>query len=76
MSDQRKILPEDTLAAARAEIDCVDREIAALFARRMRAVAAIADYKQANGLPILDAAREEAVIRRNAELIGDADLRP
>ena len=76
MTDPKKGLPADELAALRAEIDCVDRDMAALFERRMRAVAAIADYKRANGLPILDAAREEAVIRKNVGLIGDAELRP
>ena len=76
MSTEKKNLPTDALAAARAEIDSVDREIAALFERRMRAVTAVADYKQANGLPILDSAREEAVIRKNEALIEDAELRP
>ena len=68
--------PTDKLEAARIEIDAVDREIAALFVRRMRAVESVADYKRAHGLPILDAAREEAVIRKNEAFIEDEDLRP
>ena len=68
--------PTDKLDAARIEIDAVDREIAALFERRMRAVECVADYKRAHGLPILDAAREEAVIRKNEAYIEDEALRP
>ena len=68
--------PTDKLAAARIEIDAVDREIAALFERRMHAVECVADYKRAHGLPILDAAREEAVIRKNEAYIEDEALRP
>lgn len=73
---QKTKAPTDALSEARAEIDCVDREMAALFARRMHAVEAVADYKRAHGLPILDATREEAVIRKNEALIEDEALRP
>ena len=68
--------PTDKLAAARLEIDAVDREMAALFARRMKAVEEVAEYKRTHGLPILDAAREEAVIRKNSEYIEGDELRP
>ena len=50
----------DTLEQARAEIDAVDAQLAALFERRMAAVLSVAQYKQAHGLPIFDAAREAA----------------
>ena len=68
--------PQDKLEAARLEIDAVDREMAALFVRRMRAVEGVADYKRAHGLPILDSVREEAVIRKNTTLVEDEALRP
>ena len=68
--------PQDKLEAARLEIDAVDREMAALFVRRMRAVEGVADYKRAHGLPILDATREEAVIRKNTAYVEDEALRP
>lgn len=55
----------DELQAARAEIDQVDEELAKLFCRRMDAVRAVAAYKQARGLPVLDAGREEAVVEKN-----------
>ncbi|MBQ8859511.1 MAG: chorismate mutase [Clostridia bacterium] len=63
------------LAEARKIIDEVDAEMAALFTRRMQAVAAVAAYKQAHGLPILDEARENEVIARNAARVEDAELR-
>ena len=54
----------DTLEQARAEIDAVDAQLAALFERRMAAVLSVAQYKQAHGLPIFDAAREAVVLER------------
>ena len=52
----------DALEQARAEIDAVDTQLAALFERRMAAVLQVAEYKRAHGLPIYDAARETAVL--------------
>ena len=63
------------LEKAREEISAADREIAALFERRMNAVKDVAAYKKAHGLPVLDAAREAELLARNAEYISDADLR-
>ena len=54
----------DTLEQARAEIDAVDAQLAALFERRMAAVLSVAQYKQAHGLPIFDAARERRCWKR------------
>ncbi len=63
---------DDRLCRAREEINRVDREMAALFCRRMEAVEQVAAYKSRHGLPILDAAREEEVVRRNAaEVAGE-----
>ena len=59
----------DTLEQARAEIDAVDAQLAALFERRMAAVLSVAQYKQAHGLPIFDAAREAAVLEKAAARI-------
>ena len=56
---------ENELEQARREIDAVDAEMAALFCRRMDAVRRVAAYKQARGLPVLDASREEAVVAKN-----------
>ena len=41
----------DALEQARAEIDAVDTQLAALFERRMAAVLQVAEYKRAHGLP-------------------------
>ena len=50
----------DALEQARAEIDTVDAQLAALFERRMAAVLQVAEYKRAHGLPIYDATRRIA----------------
>lgn len=59
----------DGLQEARKIINEVDAQMAELFARRMEAAELVADYKKEHGLPILDAAREEEVIRNGAERI-------
>ena len=50
------------ITAGPGEIDAVDAEMAALFERRMRAVADVARYKAETGKPVFDAAREAAVL--------------
>ena len=66
----------DALEQARAEIDTVDAQLAALFERRMAAVLQVAEYKRAHGLPIHDAAREAAVLEKAAARIQQPALRP
>ena len=66
----------DALDKARAEIDAVDAQLAALFERRMAAVLAVAAYKKAHGLPIFDAAREAVVLDKAAARIQEPALRP
>mgnify|MGYP000196413846 CR=1 FL=1 len=66
----------DALEQARAEIDEVDAQLAALFERRMAAVLQVAEYKRAHGLPIFDAAREAAVLEKAAACIHAPALRP
>ena len=65
----------NNLDKAREIINNVDKEMAELFAKRMEAASVIAEYKKECGLPILDAQREEALIRRNSEYIEDPTLR-
>jgi 3-dehydroquinate synthase len=60
------IKKEDFLMEARAEINEVDKQMASLFVRRMKATERIAAYKEEHALPILDAAREAEVIANNA----------
>ena len=65
----------EDLDQARATINQVDAQMAALFARRMGAVANIAAYKAERGLPIHDAQREAAVLQQNAASVDD-EIRP
>ena len=66
----------DALEQARRTIDAVDAQLAALFEQRMAAVLEVANYKQAHGLPIFDAAREAVVLEKAAARISDPALRP
>lgn len=65
----------DQLQEARKLINAVDTEMAQLFVRRMEAVRMVAEYKQAHGMPVLDAAREEKVIRNGANRVADPAMR-
>lgn len=65
----------DELRKNRDMIDSIDKEMASLFEKRLMAVRTIAEYKAANGMPILDAGREEAVIQKNSPYIQDPDIR-
>ena len=65
----------DKLSEARLTINEIDREMAKLFERRMRAAEAVAEYKRERGMQIPDAAREAELIKRNSELISDKTLR-
>lgn len=59
----------------RQQIDIVDRELAALFERRMGLSKQVAEYKQDKALPISDPQREQLIIQRNSKLIQDDSLR-
>ena len=63
------------LLKVRKEINEIDKEMADLFVRRMKAVEEVAEYKKERGLAILDEARENEVIRQNASLVEDDTLR-
>ena len=65
----------DDLETVRQTIDEADREMAALFVKRMEAVRKIAAYKAAHGIPVRDEARERAVIEKNVARIANGDLR-
>ena len=63
-----------TLEECRQEIDRIDREMARLFEQRMQTVAQVIEYKKSVGMPILDSAREAALIEKNSAYIQDAQL--
>ena len=64
-----------SLEQARKIINETDAKMAALFVERMKAAKMIAEYKKEHGLKILDAKREEEVIRKNSELIQEPEIR-
>ena len=68
-------MANDSLDRARKEINEIDKEMAALFVRRMKAAEAVAEYKKQRGLAILDEARENEVIQRNSALINEDVIR-
>lgn len=63
------------LEKQRAEIDAIDREIVALFERRMQVVVDVARIKKVNGIAILDASREKEVIAKVQSYLKDAALK-
>lgn len=63
------------LQKAREIINKVDKEMAHLFEMRMDASRIVAEYKQKNGLPIDDFARENEIIERNSEYIQNEDYK-
>ena len=66
----------DRLQQARTEIDEIDAEMAALFTRRMQAVAQVAQYKAETGKAVFDAAREQALLEKNTARVPEKELRP
>ena len=65
----------DKLLKAREIINETDKEIAALFEKRMEAVKSVAEYKKERGLPIFDSSREEAVIKNNISYIENEEVK-
>lgn len=61
----------DKLNEARSIISETDKEIAALFEKRMKAVRMVAEYKKERGLPIFDAKREQQLVKNNLSYIED-----
>ena len=64
----------DKLDEARAAIDRIDAQMAALFEARMAAAAAVAAYKKEHALPVLDSAREAAVVEKNLARLKNKEL--
>lgn len=59
------------LKELREEIDGIDRELVELFKKRMSVSAAVAEYKRQNGMAVLDASRERALLSKISELSGE-----
>ena len=56
----------------RSRIDTIDDQLVKLFVERMSISAQVADYKKANGLPVLMPKREEEKLIAVGEKAGDA----
>lgn len=54
------------LTELREQINGVDAQLKELFLRRMELAAQVAAYKKANGLPVLNTAREQQVLETAA----------
>lgn len=65
----------DKLTKAREIIGEVDKEIAALFEKRMQAVKMVAEHKMENGLAVFDSSREEFLIKKNSAYVEDETVR-
>lgn len=57
------------LTQIRQNIDAIDKELVALLEQRMTLVSQVAAFKKETGKPILDTAREEAVLDKVAHLV-------
>jgi len=55
----------------REEIDQINKEMVALFSKRMDVSEQIAKYKQANKLPIRDTERERQLLNKVSDLAGE-----
>lgn len=62
----------DTL---RQEIDRIDKEMVALFERRMAVTQQVGEYKQKVGMAVLDKTRHRAVLESKAELVTKPELK-
>lgn len=51
----------------RDEIDQIDQELTRLVEARFNVVKKVGEYKKKHDLPVLDAAREDVVIKRNQD---------
>lgn len=62
------------LIEIRTLINDIDKEMALLFEKRMRAVSAVAKYKKDRAMPVFDSLREAEVTYNNLQLIEDESL--
>lgn len=57
----------------RKEIDSIDRELIALFEKRMNVAIKVGEYKKERNLPIFNSKREEEVIEKNINLLSNKE---
>ena len=66
----------EMLEKQRNEIDELDKQLVALFEKRMELVTEIGNIKQKNNLPIFDESREIIVIERAVSRLKDPIYKP
>ena len=59
----------------RKDIDQIDQELVALLEKRMVCVSHIIEYKEQQGLPVLDQGREREVLEKVGSLVTDEQYR-
>ena len=64
------------ISESRKNIEDIDRQMAALFEKRMQCSHEIAEYKKAKGIPVFDSSREKSLIEKNEAYIVDTELKP
>lgn len=62
------------LDTIRAKINNIDRQMAILFEKRMKASREVAEYKKEHKLPIYDAKREQELIEQNKACIENSEI--
>jgi chorismate mutase len=58
----------------RGEIEAIDQQLIQLLARRIGIACSIGEAKRAAGLPVLDPAREAAIVRRASACAREAGI--
>ena len=61
----------EDISVLRERINETDNQIVELFKERMSIAASVAQYKKEKGLPVLDAARERALLARISDMAGE-----
>lgn len=69
-------MDEKELEVLRQSVRKIDKDLAALFEKRLALSQSIAQYKLKANKPIYDASREEKNIRELSELLEDVSRRP
>lgn len=59
----------------RKDIDQIDQELVALLEKRMVCVGQIIEYKEQQGIPVLDQGREREVLEKVGSLVTDEQYR-
>lgn len=59
----------------RREIDLIDKEMIALFERRMDVARKVGEYKKENNMEILNSKREAEVIEKNVNSLKNKDYK-